>query len=550
MARINNFTKFKNPKKIILILIFLLALFLRTYKTSSIPHFLNRDEADIGYNAYVLLKTAKDEHAKLLPFFFESFGDWKMPVYIYLTIPFIFLFNLSIFSVRFLSGLAGSLTVILVYFLVKKTFPKNKNLSIIASLLLALSPWHIHFSRQAYEVNLALFFISMGSLLFFKKKYLLSLAFFIISLFTYHGTTLFVLSLYLFLVFISKTKSFFKSKQFYYFLFLALIFFLSQLGGKKAIKDKFLQTTVFRDKSIYLEKIFLIKQAHKSDRLTANIFHNQAVEGFLSYSENYFSSLSLPFLFFGNDLNARFLIGKKSLRLNYLVLIPFYFWGLFLIVKKRKRVELFWLFWYLSIPILPSFLVRTPSGFRNFGQVIPLIVIISLGLDSFIVFCKKLKFSYLVFIILSLVWFGDILKISENYINHVNGGYDYYYKEIIDNFNYWENKRNKPLILKITKPEFSPYIFTAFYQKIEPSWFLDNVEWYPLDDEGFRHVKSITSKYQFGSIDWNGGDNIDRDIVYVDLFYDLPGEIKEKAGIDSRIIKDKSGQPLFFQFIY
>ena len=114
--------KAKNEKKknIILFLIFLLAFFLRVYKINSIPGFLNRDEASIGYNAYSILKTAKDEHNKILPLFFESFGDWKMPVYIYLTVPFVWLFGLEIYSVRLLSAIAGTLTFLVVYFLTKE----------------------------------------------------------------------------------------------------------------------------------------------------------------------------------------------------------------------------------------------------------------------------------------------------------------------------------------------------------------------------------------------------------------------------------------------
>ncbi|KKQ38117.1 MAG: hypothetical protein US53_C0001G0022 [Candidatus Woesebacteria bacterium GW2011_GWA1_37_7] len=47
--------------KYILLLIILLAAFLRFWKLGSYPA-LNADEAAIGYNAYSLLETGKDEH--------------------------------------------------------------------------------------------------------------------------------------------------------------------------------------------------------------------------------------------------------------------------------------------------------------------------------------------------------------------------------------------------------------------------------------------------------------------------------------------------------
>ena len=57
------------------------------------------DETSIGYNAYSVLMTGKDEHGIFLPVFFKAFGDYKNPVYVYLaTIP-IKLFGLSVYSV-------------------------------------------------------------------------------------------------------------------------------------------------------------------------------------------------------------------------------------------------------------------------------------------------------------------------------------------------------------------------------------------------------------------------------------------------------------------
>lgn len=57
------------------------------------------DETSIGYNAYSILMTGKDEHSISFPVFFKAFSDFKNPVYIYLaTIPIKF-FDLSVFSV-------------------------------------------------------------------------------------------------------------------------------------------------------------------------------------------------------------------------------------------------------------------------------------------------------------------------------------------------------------------------------------------------------------------------------------------------------------------
>ena len=64
-----------------LILILALAAFLRFYKIGQVPPSLNWDEVAIGYNAYSILKTSKDEWGVTFPLLgFESFGEYKLPL--------------------------------------------------------------------------------------------------------------------------------------------------------------------------------------------------------------------------------------------------------------------------------------------------------------------------------------------------------------------------------------------------------------------------------------------------------------------------------------
>ena len=111
----------KNINKIILLFIILLALFLSVYKLSKVPPSLYWDEASLGYNAYSILLTARDEYGKFLPLTnFAAFGDYKPPGYIYAAVPSIAIFGLNEFSVRFPSAFFGVLTVILVYLISRK----------------------------------------------------------------------------------------------------------------------------------------------------------------------------------------------------------------------------------------------------------------------------------------------------------------------------------------------------------------------------------------------------------------------------------------------
>ena len=165
-------------RKYILVIIFVLAAFLRLYKLGAVPPALYWDEASLGYNAYSILKTGFDEHHNFMPLTnFAAYGDYKPPLYIYATVPSIAVFGLNEFAVRFPSAFFGFLTVVLVYFLTKKLFLNGPFLKIkkveidvpiIATFLLAISPWHLQFSKAAFEANLGLFFSTLGIYLYFK----------------------------------------------------------------------------------------------------------------------------------------------------------------------------------------------------------------------------------------------------------------------------------------------------------------------------------------------------------------------------------------------
>src|SRR3990170_9089170 len=161
----DGFTKIGKIEKVVILLILLLAIFFRFFRLSSDPVSLSMDEVSIGYNAYSILKTARDEWGNLLPLAFRSVGDYKPPVNIYLTVPSIFIFGLTEFGVRFPVALIGTLSVLVLILLLKELgFRKNGYLS--GGFWLAISPWHVHFARGSFEAVMALFFILLGVLVF------------------------------------------------------------------------------------------------------------------------------------------------------------------------------------------------------------------------------------------------------------------------------------------------------------------------------------------------------------------------------------------------
>lgn len=133
-------------------IILLIGLGLRLYNLTDNPHGFFCDEADIAYNAYMLLHHGTDEYGKIFPVFFESFGDYKDPVEVYSTIPFVAIFGLTEFASRFPAVVWGVLTILAVYLL---TFEiRNSRIAAIAAATVAATmPWLVHYSRMGVEFS-------------------------------------------------------------------------------------------------------------------------------------------------------------------------------------------------------------------------------------------------------------------------------------------------------------------------------------------------------------------------------------------------------------
>ncbi len=185
----------RNLQRLGLAAILLLAALLRVPFLSSIPNGFYSDEASTGYDAYSILQTGRDQYGEFLPLLTRSFGDYVEASYRYVAIPFIAVFGLNEFSTRLPSAVAGILTIGALYWLVRICF--NTQTALIASLLLAISPWHIQFSRCAVRAILLPLLFCLGLALFVKglrrsKFIYLSAATFSICLYTYSSARVFL----------------------------------------------------------------------------------------------------------------------------------------------------------------------------------------------------------------------------------------------------------------------------------------------------------------------------------------------------------------------
>lgn len=177
----------------LLIGIFIFSFLIRVVGLEKSPPSLGFDEASLGYNAYSLLKTGKDEYGNFLPLSLRSFNDFKPALYSYLSIPFIYIFGLNATAVRMVSAISGVVSVAVLYFLIKK-FVENKWIGLLFLFVLSNEPWRLHFSRNAFETNLSAAFFGIAALLLLagktRWKRLISTIFFGLAAYSYHSARL------------------------------------------------------------------------------------------------------------------------------------------------------------------------------------------------------------------------------------------------------------------------------------------------------------------------------------------------------------------------
>ena len=132
---------------------------LRTWGWPDVPRGLNQDEVSAGYEAWSLLTTGKDRWGSPWPAYFASWGTGQNVLYSYLSIPFIALGGMTAAALRAVQLLAGLLTLVLVYPVAERA---RSGAGFWATLVVAVSPWHLMLSRWALESNLLPFTLVLG----------------------------------------------------------------------------------------------------------------------------------------------------------------------------------------------------------------------------------------------------------------------------------------------------------------------------------------------------------------------------------------------------
>jgi len=524
-------------KRIFLIFILLLGFFLRVYKVAEYPAGLNADEAAIGYNAYSLLQTGKDEFGHPWPINFQSFNDFKPGLYFYLVLPFVKLFGLTELAVRLPSAILGSLTVLILYFLVKKII--SADFAVLAAFLLSVSPWHLHFSRGGWESNTAVFFILLGVYLFYrsleKPKYFIFCAVcFVFSMYTYHSARLITPLLLLGLAVFYKREIFLKrnAKSLIFAIVVAFLvsipLALGFLGG--AGTSRFSGVGIFADQGPFWRVNELRGQHENPFGIMPKIFHNKVVEYGLLFFDNLLRHYSGDFLFISGDEIQRNKIPEMGQM--YLLEIPFLILGIYFFLKNRPKNWQFIVYWLAIAPFASSLTFQSPHAIRSLNMVIPLVIITGYGISNLLILVKKIAFKKVALIVYGLLLIAYCWNIAfylhQYYVHYPQvypAAWEYGFKDLTG---YLKEKQNNFDRIYVTNRYDQPYILLAFYLKYPPADFQREAKLTEIDIFGFSTVDHF-SRYYFGPVDQNKLKEPNC------LIIGAPGEIPDSATISKRI---------------
>lgn len=405
------------------------------------PSSLNWDEVSLGYNAYSLLQTGRDEWGVALPSLFRAFGDYKLPVYVYLT-------TVWPMFPRATSYIAGTLAILVCYLLARKLF--NREVAILTAFLVAVSPWTVFLSRISVEANVGFLMITLGMCCLVYKKHLASAIFLGLSAWTYNSARIFAPLAILFT----------KNKKIILLGLLILIPVFWQLLN-------FTGTARYQNLSLLDSGAIAKLNELQTQKSGGRLLYNKVTYWSYMFMSNYISYFSPNFLFIKGGSHYQFSIPGQGLL--YLVCLPFFYLGLLKVYKNKLLV-----FWLLTAPLAGSITRDSPHTLRAITMLPLPMLITAVG---FAWVASKIKFKkilYLLFLVAILISSINYQLATNSYLLNYSWawqeGYDKIVQIIKDNYSQYDH-------IVVSKKYGEAHEFVAFYWPWDPKSFVSDKVW-------------------------------------------------------------------------
>lgn len=536
-----------------LILILIVATLLRVYQLDKVPPSLFGDEVDVGYQAYSILKTGQDLYGNSWPTLVHSLSEYRAPLFIYSVIPFIGIFGLNEWGVRLAPAFWGILGILGLYLLTKKLF--NERIGLLSAGFLAISPWHIHYSRAGFEVTMLLTFIIFGVYFFLKgleRKYYLifSATLFALTPYIYSTAVVFMplLMILLLIIFKQKLKTRLTILTIAFFVIILILapFGIQTLSGKSG--ERFSVISIFSNQTLQ-DKVLLEQKSEQLPFGLQRFFHNKPLAWTNQFSINYLRAFSPEFLFIQGDPNFTHSIHEMGQMYFFETILLGL--GLFWILRRGvegQKEKWFVLGWLLLAPIPAS--LTYDGGFhgtRDFLMLPPLMILVALGFNNLLV-NKKVKYGLVILIIIAIFNFTFFLhRYFINYPTESWRAWQFGYKESMQYVAENSGNYEKILINNTYEPSLIRFLF----------WTKFNPEKFHQEFSGDKMVKNITDsfdgfrldKYYFGKISGPFEQIIDSKTLYVASARDditNPTSLLDKNVKVLDTVYSPTGEPVFY----
>lgn len=497
--------KFIKSWKFSLLVIVLIAGFLRFYQLGNIPAGFLNDEANAGYDAYSLLLTGRDQWNNFLPVNnFIGFGDFQPPLHRYSSLIPVYIFGLSEFSIRFMSALAGVLSVAALYFLVKKLI--NQKAALFSALLLAVMPWAVGLSRIGHESNLAILFLIVA--LFFgllqkSSKSLFYWIFFLsLSMYTYSAYILYAPLVLIVVLYLNH-----KKERGYGHLLKPLILFLIIISPivfqKNSASVRFSQVGLTTN----INSIGLINNLNDErgqcliifNPLVCKITDNKGILFTSTFIKNYLSHFSPNFLYINGTPTQFSILPKRGLDylFNFLPLII----GVTFFLKNsnQRKLNTAFIILFLLSPLPDSF--TSDGNYTRTSIMQPFLALFGgLGIYYLLDILKeKKRLRYLFTTLFLLVIFFSTISFFIIYTTYFKNNYSIYsqygYNDLMKKTYSLKENYDRIYISKHLN-DTKQYIYYLFYNKYDPSSFQQKEDIdYKTNSDGWISIDRINNIY-------------------------------------------------------
>jgi 4-amino-4-deoxy-L-arabinose transferase-like glycosyltransferase len=473
---------------LLLAIITLFSFGLRFYHVATAPSGVQVDEASWGYNAYSILQTGKDERGVTYPLIFQAFGDQKLPAYIYSMMPFVKTFGLNNLAVRLPAVIIGTLITLVIFFLLRQ-FDFSVKLSLLGSLVTAISPWQIILSRIfGYDSNLGLLFFILGLLLLilgYRKNNILFLVLSAIAFgLTWYSYVAYRLISPLILLsgiilFANKRRFINLRSSLISITFLIVILPLVFLSFIKQGTARLNQTTLVPGMGFILN--INENRTYCSNVLPKIICYaneNKLLTYTYAFISRYIYTFSPDYLFVSGDRDSK-LTNVENTGLFPIILFPFYLLGIVYLInriieKKITKNELL-LIAGLIISPLPAAIVDLPQKVRLTPLFPFLIILLSHGFYQAEIYLKNIaskKMYYLIFALLPIFGLSYVINLLTVHINKYEYVYETYLPKLMTYLH--EQDKNTQVYINFTDESI---LYYAYVNKIDPSIYQKEVVW-------------------------------------------------------------------------